>query len=295
MNTPGKNKKFAYVFYATDNHYAIAVCVAIRLLKKTGVRNDIDFVVIHLPIARTIIQSMHKMNVITKRVQKLPSAHWHFKNCFIKFYIFQLTQYDRIVYFDADTYIMQNLDHLFTLPLNGKIAAPKAYWMPQPHVTSLLLVVRPDIKLWNKVQKHFAAAREKYIFDMEIINLEFEDELHYLPDDYACLNSEWEDMNEPYHFGNPEESINNIKLVHFTAVGKPWHYHPNLLHQKRPRMHPQFFNIWNKWWMARDTFINENPYLARLQYAFLKYMVQEEKLKWMRAIKLKYYEICPKK
>jgi len=294
MNTQLKKNKFAYAFYATDNHYALAVCVAIRLLKKTKVRNDIDFIVAHLKISKTILKSMHQMNVNTKRVEKLPYSHKHFEDCFTKFYIFQFLQYDRIIYFDSDTYVLQNLDHLFTLPLKGNLAAPRAYWLPQPCVTSLLLVVKPSMELWNRAQKHFATAREKYLFDMEVINLEFKDELHYLPDEYACLNTEWEDRDKPYHFGDPKNSINTIKLVHFTAVGKPWRYQPKLLQKMRPRMDMLFLDIWDKWWQARDAFIKENPLAARTYYTFLKYIVQLEKLKWLRAMKTKFDRLVQK-
>ena len=60
------------------------------------------------------------------------------------------------------------------------IAAPRAYWLQKPFVTSLLLVVKPSLRLWNRVKQHFGNALEKQFYDMDIINLEFKDEIYVL-------------------------------------------------------------------------------------------------------------------
>jgi len=286
----GKNK-FAYVFYATDNNYAVAVCVAVKTLKNTGVRDDIDFVVVHLSISKYILRTMHNMNIITKRVKKLPYAHKHFEDCLTKFWIFQLTQYDRVVYLDADTYPIKNLDHLFTIPFKEKIAAPRAYWLPQPFVTSMLLVFKPSMEMWHRVKKYFPTALKKYLFDMDIINLEFKDEFYYLADEYGCLDSEWEDIDVPYHFGNPDESIQRIMIVHFSALGKPWFYRPDKLHKIRSKTHPIFFDLWGKWWLTRDQIIMQGSLISKLQYSFLKYISQKENLKWLRILKKRFIRL----
>jgi len=206
----------------------------------------------------------------------------YFKDCLIKLRIFQLTQYDRIVYLDADSIPLKSLDHLFSLPFNEMIAAPRAYWLPQPFVTSLLLVVKPSLMMWNRVKQHFGTAFEKRDYDMDIINLEFKDEIYYLPDEYGCLNSEWEDKDFTYHFGNPEKNSEKIKVVHFSALGKPWFYHPDKVDYLRPNAHPRFRILWEKWWSTRDQIIKESPLISRLKFYFHKYISQKDKLKWLK-------------
>ena len=249
--------RFAYVFYATDDKYAIAVCVAAKLVKDLSVGEGIDFVVLHLPITNFILDIMHQMDIITIQVQKLPRVYNnYFRHCLIKLKIFTLFHYDRIVFLDAGTMPLKNLDHLFTQPFSEPIAAPRAYWLPQPFVSSLLLVVKPSLEMWNRVERYFETAYKKRYYDMEIINLEFKKEIHYLPDEYACLNSEWEDIDTPFHFGEPEKNFDTINIVHFTALGKPWSYHPKMVRKLRPNAHPIFYDLWEKWWAARNKVLN---------------------------------------
>lgn len=53
----GKNH-FAYVFYTTNDKYAVAVLIIVKLLKQFSVKDDIDFVVLHLPEAKYILTTM---------------------------------------------------------------------------------------------------------------------------------------------------------------------------------------------------------------------------------------------
>ena len=286
----GKNR-FAYVFYATDNKYAVAVCVAVKLLKQISIRDDVDFVVLHLPVTKYILNTMHKMDIITKKVDALPYLNnGYFKDSLIKLRIFQLIQYDRIVFLDSDTIPLKSLDHLFSLPFNEMIASPRAYWLRQPFVTSLLLVVKPSLMMWNRVRRHFETAFEKKYYDMDIINLEFKEEIHYLSDEYGCLNSEWEDKDFTYHFGNPENSHEKIRVVHFTALGKPWLYHPDKVCYLRPNAHPKFRILWEKWWSTRDQIIKESPLISRIKFSFHKYTSQKDKLKWVRYLRTRIFK-----
>ena len=201
---------------------------------------------------------MQDMGIITQEVEPLRFVYGkYYRDCLMKLRIFQLIQYHRIVFMDTDTMPLNSLDHLFDLPVPIDIAAPRAYWLKQKCVTSFLLVVRPSLEMWNRVQKHFESAFEKRYYDMDIINLEFKDEMWFLPDEYGCLNSEWESMDGPFHFGPPEESYRSIKIVHFSAVGKPWFYCPEKVRQLRPHAHPNFYDLWETWWKMRNEILRE--------------------------------------
>jgi len=179
---------------------------------------------------------------------------------------------------------VKNLDHLFSLSFDEVIAAPRAYWLKQPWVSSLLLVIKPSLSLWHRAEQHFKAAGQKKLYDMDIINIEFKKEIYYLPDEYGCLNSEWEDKNSACHFENPEKSYKDIYLVHFSALGKPWFYHPDKILLLRPNAYPGFYILWKKWWALRDLIIKESPLSSKLKYYLLKYMCQKNKLKRLKSV-----------
>jgi alpha-N-acetylglucosamine transferase len=261
--------RFAYTFYATDDAYAIAVLVVVKQLQKLGTRDDVEFVLLHLSISNYILSKMHEMGITTQKVNPLRYTYGtYYRDCLIKLKIFQLTQYDRVIFLDADSIPLKNIDELFTLPFTEDIAAPQAHFLQTPLVTSLLLVVKPSIKLWNRVEKHFESAFEKKYYDMDIINLEFKDEIYLIPDEYACLNSEWADRDTKFYFGEPEKSYEKIKIVHFSDLGKPWFYHPKKVRRFRPNAHPIYYDLWEKWWAIRSEILKESIKMKGIRFFY---------------------------
>lgn len=276
----GRNR-FAYTFYATNDAYAIAILVVVKQLKELGVRNDVDFLVFHLSISKYILAKMDEMGIIIKKVEPLRYTYGkYYRDCLIKLKVFQLIQYDRIVFLDADSIPLKNIDELFTLPFKEHIAAPKAHFLQTPFVTTLLLVVKPSLELWNRVEKHFESAFEKRYYDMDIINLEFKDELYLVPDEYACLNSEWANKDTKFYFGEPDKSYKKIRIVHFSDLGKPWFYHPKKVRRLRPNAHPVYYDLWEKWWAIRSEILNESIKLKVLRvYYSLRFELKKVKKK----------------
>src|SRR5262249_8063857 len=156
---------------------------------------------------RYLIAKMREMGMVTRLVTVPRYVHgWYFRDCLVKLRIFELSDYDRVVYIDADAIPLKSLDSLLTLPFEEPVAAPSAYWLPQPSWTSSLLVVKPSAELWNRVRRHFASAAENRYYDMEIVNIEFGSRMRTLPAGVVCLNSEWVNVNTPGFFGDPVET-----------------------------------------------------------------------------------------
>ena len=175
-------RRRAYVFYATNDLYAVAVLVFVRLLRGLGIPGGTDVVVLHLPLSEYLLARMHSMQIVTRLV---PAPRFvrdrYCRHCLVKLRVFGLTEYDQVVYVDADAIPLRPLEHLFEIALAERLAAPSAYWLPQPFWASYLLVVRPSAELWSRVQRHLASASERPLHDMDIVNIEFGREIHTLP------------------------------------------------------------------------------------------------------------------
>jgi hypothetical protein len=245
--------RYAYVFYATNDTYAIAVLVFVRLLRQIGVREDADIVLLHLELSPRLAAKARAMGVHTRQVAPLPYVSGSgYEDCLVKLRIFDLTEYERIVYVDADSIPLRRLDALFDLEFDELVAAPTAYWLPQPFWGSYLLVVKPAPALWKRVSRHFESASQKGFYDMDIINAELGGEIRTLPHGIVCLNSEWECMNKPRCFDDLGETYANASLIHFTGLGKPWFYTVEDARRMRPDAHLVFYDLWEKWWRARS-------------------------------------------
>ena len=142
----------AYAFYATDNTHAIAAMVCATLLRKAGA--SADFVLVHLPLSRFVMRRLRQMSIRTQLVASLDrSPSWYYRDCLVKLQVLHLTDYARVIYLDADSVPLKSLDDLFAMPLGGPLAAPVAYWLPQPYWSSHLLVVTPSEALWKRVRR----------------------------------------------------------------------------------------------------------------------------------------------
>jgi lipopolysaccharide biosynthesis glycosyltransferase len=252
--------RFAYVFYATNDAYAASAIIAATALRRTGAGRDIEFVFLHHGVSPAMAARARQANFITRDVEPLRFTRGkYYRDCLTKLRIFQLVEYERVVFIDADSLPLQSLDHLFSSPFTQAIAAPRAYWMQHPVATSLLLVVSPSMERWNRVQRHFASAFEKRLYDMNIINLEFKDEIYFLADEYGCLNSEWCSATHQFHFGDPERARRLAKLVHFSHLGKPWFWRPEDAYRLLPMAHPVFHELWAQWWELRQEILGDVP------------------------------------
>jgi hypothetical protein len=253
FSLPPSENRLAYVFYATNHAYAIAVLVFVRLLRRLGIRGDADLLLLHLPLPAQLVTKVREVGMVPVLVPSLPYVDYpYFKDCLVKLRIFQLIEYDRVVYVDADAVPLKSLDDLLALPFDGTIAAPRAYWLPQPLWTSALLLARPSVANWDRVSRHFACASKKGHYDMEILNAEFGPEISTLPARILCLDSEWEDASRPGFFGDFDDTRSRVGVVHFTAVGKPWFYSTEVVRRMRPGAHPAFYELWQMWRKTRE-------------------------------------------
>lgn len=141
----------------------------------------------------------------------------------VKLRIFQLFEYDRIVFMDSDMLVKKNLDHLFLLPESSHIAAPRVYFEPEeedstmpnnhPKFCSCLMVVTPTKHMWKRIMTYYdngggsdgddeeeeeehGYVNERELYDMDLLNKEFGGEVTFLPGLYELLTSHLESASE---------------------------------------------------------------------------------------------------
>eukprot|EP01133_Synstelium_polycarpum_P007301 gene7301-8494_t len=219
-------KKVAYVFYVTSQAYLCAVSINAHRIRQWSTVDIVVLMVNNTWYTQTTIDRLQKLpNVHIKQVENLaPTTHDEITklfwiNSWNKFYVFDQTEYDRVVYIDADTYLMKSLDHLFLLP-SVEIAAPRAYWLPQPHLTSLLMVIEPNQNTFHRL---LSDAKINGGYDMDVINRLYvkSNQFLMLPSIYALMNGEYQD-SEVNHFGDNNQATWDIQYLFHYSTWKPW-------------------------------------------------------------------------
>ena len=245
------SSRVAYAFYATDDNYAVSAMVAIWQLKKLGVPAGVDFVLLHLNISDEILEKFRGLGVrLVPSTTPTYLSEGSYQHSLVKLEVLTLTDYETVLFMDADGLAMQTMSELFDLEVESGIAAPICWWFGGDATTCLMLV-KPSAALYSRVSKHFPTADAKGHFDMDIINTEFmrrKQEILLLEPVYGCLDAVWGKIDGDTVFGDQDACVADVKYVHFTEIGKPWTHPPGGSQRARPEAHPFFHELHRLWW-----------------------------------------------
>jgi hypothetical protein len=248
----GPPERVAYVWWTSDTVYTWSILVAMTAMRDTG--THVPFVLITtvalLPEQGIAVQALRARVVTTGKVQDI--KHPQIRYAANKLFIFNLTEYDRIIYMDGDSMPMQNIDYLFNLP-QTPLAAPCSYWEPdqQPKITAWFMVIQPNAGMYQTLMTRIQSISRKET-EMDVINYVLKDRMMILPSYYGMLNSEWEVGDNVYRVhGQPDIVYQHVPIVHFTAKDKPWH-HPKGSFQGNQWDQP-FRSLHQKWWALRES------------------------------------------
>lgn len=160
--------------------------------------------------------------------QQNPRPYWN--ETFFKLRIFEMEQYDKLLYIDSDMIVLDNLDHLFDCEHITACQGGKMIYGWED-INSGLMLVRPNSEEFRAMLGLLPVVCESKIKancgfgDQDVIS-------HY----YKHVNRKWEGekrLDERYnanircihelcvHFG-----YENIKVIHFVGAKKPWMFTP---------------------------------------------------------------------
>ena len=200
-------------------------------------------------------------------------ANARFSEVWTKLAVWQLTEFERIVFLDADMLVIGNMDELFTLPLaDDEIAAchacrcnpnkissyPKS-WRPEncfysycgsvDHTEQLdevdnylnggFLVLRPDRAVYDDMLDKLAELSDlsRYLFaEQDFLNDYYHQRWKPLPYIYNALKT------LPFQHASMWK-MGEVKNVHY-IIDKPW--------EKRPETGDRYYPLNKLWWDVMD-------------------------------------------
>jgi alpha-N-acetylglucosamine transferase len=150
-----------------------------------------------------------------------------------------LTEYTRVLAFDSDSLVLNNIDSLFLAP-DSPVAMPRAYWLTEREsngtakqiLGSHLMLIEPNTHLYKRIIKE---AERSGDFDMEVLNELFKDSAMILPHRrLALLTGEFRNKDHHKYLAPDEDEewnavyeVSKAYLVHFSdwPLPKPWKSH----------------------------------------------------------------------
>lgn len=240
---------YAYVTIATSKDYLPGLMAMYLSLKQTGtqiplyamlpkkvVENETQTIANLKQNGIIIIQYDHSIEIPQQLIDNnAQQGDLRFSHTFDKLLVFEQTQFDKIVYLDADIYILHNLDHLFQLPHMSAMIAGKSYpgnedWID---LTSGIMTLVPKRGLASQFEKLIPdVIKAKGICgDQDILQAYYTDwpqrpELD-MGEKYGIIAgyAYYYEQHLGYHYTNDIDDPRSVAIIHYAGEKKPWMQH----------------------------------------------------------------------
>ena len=164
--------------------------------------------------------SIREILPIASPVAETEQMFARFANTFTKLRVWELTDYDKLVYLDADTIVLQNVDDLFERPA---FAAAPDFFLPD-RFNSGVMVLRPAHETFERMMSLLFSRSSYDGGDQGFLNAFMADWYswpvsHRLPAGYNMQHFIYQFLR-----GHPtvaEQIEHEAKIVHY-SVQKPW-------------------------------------------------------------------------
>lgn len=236
-----EEKKYSYVSLLTDDSYVYGIMLLVESMKQVNTKYPLHILVTN-NVSASVIEILNQIDVTYEIVDtiSMPKQIYDFnmsinpkitavwKNCLTKFKIFNLTQFDKIVFLDADIMILKNLDHLFEKPHMTSALDGEYFniWPDWDHFNSGILVIEPSEQLFNDILQfinnfipEFKKETPLLVYaDQEILNLYYSD----WPERKELHLNKYYDVFPPYIQTEQLEDLKeNCYFIHYVGR-KPW-------------------------------------------------------------------------
>lgn len=240
------NPNYAYITISTGKIYLLGIMAMYLSLKQTGTK-----IPLYAMLPSDLIKEEEKLceqlkenginiieynNSISIPQQLIDNNENHgdrrFSHTFDKLLVFEQTQFDKIVYLDADIYILHNLDHLFQLPHMSAMIAGKSYpgnedWVD---LTSGIMTIVPEQGLSAKFEKLIPdVIRAKGICgDQDILQAYYSDWPQHpeldMGEKYGVIAyyAKYYEKHLGYKYTNNVADPHSVAVIHYAGEKKPW-------------------------------------------------------------------------
>lgn len=243
------NKKKAYITISTGKSYLPGIMAMYLSLKQTGTTIPLyamlptDLIKKEAELCDRLkangINILEYSDSIPIPQQLVESNENHgdsrFSHTFDKLLVFEQTQFDKIVYLDADIYILHNLDHLFELPHMSAMIAGRSYpgnedWID---LTSGIMTIVPQEGLVERIATMIPHVIEQKgaCGDQDILQAYYSDWTKHpeldMGEKYGVIAgyASYYEEHLGYHYTDVVDDPKSVAIIHYAGEKKPWMQH----------------------------------------------------------------------
>jgi glycogenin len=288
-----EGQKFSYITVLSTDSYVEGVIVLHRSLVRSEARYP--FLVLTTPnLAASTYQQLQQSGIPYQPIPPielntaLPTHQARWQATYSKLQIFNQTQFDKLVYLDADMLVYQNLDDLFSQPHMSAVNAggmlPEyASWT---EFNSGLMVIEPSQELYTDMlaklpDLYLPAGGDQDFLNAYYPNWPNQPEKHL---DHAYnIFHEHVDRYQQRHGYQLNGDRKRIKVIHYVGERKPWLIKATLIEQQQPSL-KTFTNplkATSRWMIRSVRHLLPQPLQQRLPRAIGDQLQQQTLQHWL--------------
>lgn len=227
----------SYITLLNNDDYLIGVLGLNESLKQVQSRYPLT-VAITKDVSLKSKQILNNNNIKTVEIEKmkipdlikaknLKGEFSHWNNTFDKLKIFELIQFDKLVFLDSDMYIRKNIDKLFELKNLSAVIDRREPDVSEEwkKLTSGTMVIQPQlgsVEKFTKIMKDIILKKDS-IGDQDVLqeydkNWQGKEELHL----DVIYNTFFIYLD--YYIKVNNYKLSDIAVIHFILNVKPWHF-----------------------------------------------------------------------
>lgn len=229
---------YRYITLLSDDSYIFGVILLQESLKKVNTQYPLE-VLVTSNVSKPVLNILEQLDLtyyVTDAIEKPEFVNYNkhiqprftktWALCLTKLKIFGMTQFDKLIFLDADIMVLKNLDHLFECPHMTSALDGEYFnlWPDDPHFNSGILVITPNEEEYKQLIDYVtnfsfdAWNRMQCIADQELLNLCYRS----WPEEKECHLNKYYDVFAPYIQEDQIEDIDaNCYFIHFIGR-KPW-------------------------------------------------------------------------
>lgn len=252
---------YAYISVLTTESYLIGILGIAESLKKVNsqypfyvlitdnITSNVELLLNNYGIPTIRRKSIEIPEIIKQQNSNSDFSHWTYT--FDKLSIFELTQFNKIIYLDSDIYIRKNIDLLFSA--NHMSAVPNRKFgpniTPPVEIMSALLVIEPQknllssfLDILSNISNKCTSIGDQDILQEYYTNWKNQNNLH-LDLKYNVFF-----MYLDYYITYCNYNLDDISIFHFILSKKPWEFSQENIDNYIEYLNDRIKHLYNKYY-----------------------------------------------
>jgi len=259
-------KKYSFVTFLGTDSFLPGVIALNNSLKKYNKKYGLLVLTTDL-VSPESLAILDRTNIRRKYVDRIENPNTlendqrNFRHMYTKLRVFELEEFDKVVYIDADMLVCADVEELFNQPHMSAVVAGALHpacgtWK---ELNAGLLVVVPDKSLAERMYALVPELQSNDGSDQGFLHSfysEWPNDKHlHLDHKYNVPAPDIGIYSQLNHFTfNYKKGVleTDIAIIHYWGYDKPWHHNGRLLNMRSPRVEDHLYMLWWDFYKPSD-------------------------------------------